>query len=281
VRPYDCTRGRSNRRKRTRRGRVHGPQIIPSKREVLANIQRKGFSGSNKYPVQQERGPRIDLDRRGPRIDLDRCNLHGEYPISFDDMDPRKQTSISSTPKQLSVGNRRPFPGVVAGMMDDNSEYPSSFDDIDPWKRTSVSSASKQLYVGNRSPFPGVVTGTTYDSVQAAKKTTPALLCTRSCSCSRSTPHGHIRPTAPQGKHTLTPVKASTKPPASILEILHSQTKLRITTSPLPNALPPPPSFANVAARPPSPKPLELTPTDLAIASATLELTTEEEQDWW
>jgi hypothetical protein len=50
--------------------------------------------------------------------------------------------------------------------------------------------------------------------------------------------------------------------------------KLRITTSPLLNALPLPPSFANVAKHPPSPKPLELTPTNLAIASAMLELMT-------
>jgi hypothetical protein len=37
---------------------------------------------------------------------------------------------------------------------------------------------------------------------------------------------------------------------------------------------PPPPSFATIAALPPSPKPLELTPTNLAIAAATLELMT-------
>jgi hypothetical protein len=272
--PYDRTQGHSNSRKQTRRGRGRSPQILPSKREVLANIQGRGFSGSNKYPVQQERGPHIDLDRRGPRIDLDRCNLHGEYPISFDDMDPRKQTSFSSTPKQLSVGNRSPFLGVLAGMTNDSGKYPSSFNDMDLRKQTSVSSAPKQLSVGNGSPFPGVVAGTTYDSVQVAKRTTPAPLCTRSRSCSRSAPRGHIRPTAPQGTRALTPAKALTKPPALILEILHSQMKLRITTSPLPNALPPPPSFANVAARPPSLKPLELTPTNLAITSATLELTT-------
>jgi hypothetical protein len=90
ARPYNCTQGCSNRRKQTRRGRGRGPQILPSKREVLAKIQGRGFSGSNKYPVQREQGPHIDLDRHGLRIDLDRRNLHGEYPISFDDMDPRK-----------------------------------------------------------------------------------------------------------------------------------------------------------------------------------------------
>jgi hypothetical protein len=274
TRPYDCTQGRSNRHQRMRQGRGRGPQILPLKREVLVNIQQRGFSGSNKYPVQRERGPPIDLDRRGPRIDLDRRNLHSKYPIFFDDMDPRKQTSVSSAPKQLSVGNRSPFPGVVAGTTNDSGKYPSSFDDMDPRKQSSISSTPKQLSMGNRSPFPGVVAGTTYDSVQVAKKTTPAPLRTRLRSCSCSAPRGHIKLTAPQGKRALTPAKASTKPPASILEILHSQTKLRITTSPLPNTLPPPPSFENVATRPPSPKPLELTPTDLAIASATLDLMT-------
>jgi hypothetical protein len=189
-------------------------------------------------------------------------------------MDPRKKTSVSSALKQLSVGNRKPFPRVVAGTTNDSGEYPRSFDNMDPRKQTPVSSALKQLSVGNRSPFPGVVAGLTYDSVRAAKKTTPAPLRTWSCSCSRSAPRGHIRPTPPQVKRALTPAKASTKPPALIIEILHSQTKLRITTSPLPNPLPQPPSFANVAAYPLFPKPLELTPTNLAIASATLELTT-------
>jgi hypothetical protein len=37
---------------------------------------------------------------------------------------------------------------------------------------------------------------------------------------------------------------------------------------------PPPPSFTTIAVLPPSTKPLELTPTGLAIAAATLELTT-------
>jgi hypothetical protein len=88
ARLYNHTRGHSNRRKQMRRGRGRGPQILPSKREVLANMQGRRFSGSNKYQVQRERGPCIDLDRRSPRIDLDRRNLHGKYPISFNDMDP-------------------------------------------------------------------------------------------------------------------------------------------------------------------------------------------------
>ncbi len=169
-----------------RRGRGRGPQILPSKREVLVNIQGRGFSGSNKYPVQREWGPCIDLDRHGPRIDLDRRNLHGEYPISFDNMDPRKQTSVSSAPKRLSMSNRSPFPAVVAGTTNDSGKYPSSFNDMDPRKQTSISSAPRQLSVGNRSPFPGVVAGTTYDSVRVAKKTTPTPLRTWSCSRSRS-----------------------------------------------------------------------------------------------
>jgi hypothetical protein len=117
--------------------------------------------------------------------------------------------------------------------------------------------------------------GTTDMSIQiTTKKIAPASPHNWSHSQSCSAPRSRIRTNAPLGKRASTPARASSKPPALILEIHNYQSKPPNTLSRITAAPPPPPSFATIAAQPSSLNALNLTPTDLALAAASLALTT-------
>ncbi len=85
----------------------------------------------------------------------------------------------------------------------------------------------------------------------------------RSSSCSRSAQKSRTELSG-RGAHATTPAKTSSpKPPVTILEVLNTK-----QTNDIPKA---PHTFAQAAARPPSPA--DLPSTEVAIASATAEFT--------